>query len=554
MTNDNLIRKARELANKAKAGNLPPLQAEGDETNERRRYLDRERIIKLILDTGCKFWRDPEGTAYVTISTAERLERYKVDSRFFRLQIRGFYSRHGGGQESSGALTPGVVSDATMEDVVRTLEAYALQSDDVRVPSVRVGGNEREIWLDLGDQTWRLVRITAEGWKVEDAADAPLIRPTGLRSLPVPGHGSGKYSPRTHEGRDRLMQLFNLPSERDLQIVFSWLVGALWPTGPYTILAIDGEQGSGKSTTARMLRRLVDPNRADLRAMPHNEDDLIIAATNSRVVGVDNVSHIDAEMADAFCRLATGAGLSKRRLYTDDEEHIVEVCRPVLLNGIPSLLARPDFADRALTITMPPIAETDRRPESEIWREFNEIAPEILAVLLDGLVLALRDAETLKLPRLPRMADFAKVACAAAPAFGWTPRDILKALEANRENVTDAVLSSDRLADLVLRIAHEGWSGTATDLLAKLNFLATQDLQRARDWPKDAIRLSGRLRRLAPALRRRGVRITLPETGGRACRIIELRVDPHHNGGGEAWNDTGNVGNVKDFFNVPLTH
>jgi hypothetical protein len=37
------------------------------------------------------------------------------------------------------------------------------------------------IWIDLGDPSWRLVRVDASGWCLVDKADVPLIRPNGMR-------------------------------------------------------------------------------------------------------------------------------------------------------------------------------------------------------------------------------------------------------------------------------------------------------------------------------------------------------------------------------------
>jgi hypothetical protein len=65
-----------------------------------------------------------------------------------------------------------------------------------------------------------------------------------------------------------------------------------------------------------MLRRLVDPNYADLRSPPWDERALVVAASNGRVVALDNVSTLDADLADALCRVATGGGFSERALYT----------------------------------------------------------------------------------------------------------------------------------------------------------------------------------------------------------------------------------------------
>jgi putative DNA primase/helicase len=244
------------------------------------------------------------------------------------------------------------------------------------------------------------------------------------------------------------------------------------------------------------------------------------------------MSFIDAEVADDLCRLATGAGLGKRAHYTNGDEFIMDATRPVLLNGIPSLLARGDLADRALAVTLPAIPDASRRPEAEVWRDFDAAAPGILALLLDALALGLRDMETVQLSRLPRMADFARLACAAAPAFGWTAEDMLDAIEGNREDAVGAVIESDPVAVAVRELMEPSdaranptpeWRGTASELLGEVNHRAPLAAQRERGWPKDAARLSTRLRRLAPALRRAAIEIALPTTGGRAGRTVTIR-------------------------------
>jgi hypothetical protein len=60
-----------------------------------------------------------------------------------------------------------------------------------------------------------------------------------------------------------------------------------------------------------------------------------------------------------------GTAQSKRALYTDDEEHIIEAIRPVIVNGIDDMTARPDFASRALAVDLPQIREDQRQEESE---------------------------------------------------------------------------------------------------------------------------------------------------------------------------------------------
>lgn len=108
-----------------------------------------------------------------------------------------------------------------------------------------------------------------------------------------------------------------------------------------------GEQGSAKSTFSAVLRKLLDPNCAPLRALPREDRDLFIAANNGHVLTFDNVSGLPGWISDTLCRLATGDGFAVRQLYTDQDEVLFDAARPVILNGIEDMVTRPDLADRA---------------------------------------------------------------------------------------------------------------------------------------------------------------------------------------------------------------
>src|SRR6185503_4900409 len=146
-----------------------------------------------------------------------------------------------------------------------------------------------------------------------------------MRPLPQPVPG-GKV--------DELRPLTNIPDERSWTLLIACIVAYLRGRGPYPILIIDGEQGSAKSTLCRIILLLIDPRKAGLRRPPREERDLMIAASNSLIVGFDNLSGLPNWLSDAICCLATGGGFSTRSLYTDDEEKIFDAMRPVLLNGI----------------------------------------------------------------------------------------------------------------------------------------------------------------------------------------------------------------------------
>jgi len=216
--------------------------------------------------------------------------------------------------------------------------------------------------------------------------------------LPVPARGGSI---------ETLASFCNIPSRSDFVLVVSWLLAALRHGGPYPILALSGEQGAAKTVLSKMLRALIDPNVAPVRSAPREERDLFIAANNGHLLAFDNVSDLPAWTSDALCRLASGGSFAVRRLYTDQDETLFQAARPVILNGIEDVITRPDVADRAIFVALPHIPEHRRRPEKELWHDFEKRRPQVLGALLDTASHGLRTLPNIRLEQLPRMADFA---------------------------------------------------------------------------------------------------------------------------------------------------
>ena len=51
-------------------------------------------------------------------------------------------------------------------------------------------------------------------------------------------------------------------------LVIAWILAALRPKGPFPVLNLYAEQGAGKTTIARKLRELIDPDAAPMRSEP----------------------------------------------------------------------------------------------------------------------------------------------------------------------------------------------------------------------------------------------------------------------------------------------
>jgi len=322
-----------------------------------------------------------------------------------------------------------------------------------------------------------------------------------------------------------LRQFLNTGSETDFKMLVAWLRGCFHPRGPYPILILTGEQGSAKSTTAKVLRSLIDPAHPMGRSSPQTEQDLVIAAKHNHVLAFDNLSYIKPAIADALCRISTGGGFGTRKLHTDSEEVLFNATRPCILNGIPDLASRPDLADRAIIVTLPVIPETKRQFEAEFWNSFAKAAPRILAGLLDAISTALGQISSVRLSERPRMADFAKWVTAAEPALGWAQGAFIDSYAENRQSVEDAAIEGNPIAEAVLSlIADNGsWRGSATELLKALRLsypLLTGDLH---SFPRQPNKLASELRRLSPLLRKRRVSITFEREGKTGSRVICLK-------------------------------
>ena len=306
-------------------------------------------------------------------------------------------------------------------------------------------------------------------------------------------------------------------------LVVAWLIAAFRPRGPYPVLVTIGGQGRAKSTLQRMLRALLDPNKAAIRTLPRDGRDLMIAATNSWCAAFDNLSHLQDWQSDALCRLSTGGGFATRELYSDLDETILDAQRPVMLNGIEEVVTRADLLDRSLLVLLPEITKGRRRPEKALWADFEQARPALLGAVLDVLVVALANEDAVRLDDYPRMADFAAWIVAAEPALPWQPGAFLAAYAGNQENANDVTLEASAVAQAVRDFMEERatWIGTATELLGELEGVVNEKTTKQKTWPGSGQALSNELRRLASNLEAVGITITfgLKVKGRRALRI-----------------------------------
>jgi hypothetical protein len=464
--------------------------------------------ILIDLAQSAELFHTPDGTGFADLDIKGHRETWPIRAKGFRRWLaRRFFE-----------ATQGAPSSEALQSALNVIEAKAHFDAPERTVHIRVGGLDGRLYLDLCDATWRAVEIGAAGWRVIDNPPVRFRRAAGMQALPMPLRG----------GSIEVLRLFlNVKTDAEFVLVVACVLACLRNRGPYPVIALLGEQGSAKSTFSAILRALLDPNTAPLRALPREDRDLFIAASNGHVLVFDNVSGLPAWISDTLCRLATGGGFAVRQLYTDQDEVLFDAARPVILNGIEDIVTRPDLADRAVFLMLEPIPEERRRPEAELWAAFETERPRILGVLLDAVVEGIKRLPETRLEKLPRMADFALWATACETAL-WPAGTFWSAYCGNRDEAVEGVIDADPIAAAVRAImtVRTEWTGTASDLLGALAEAAGERAANSKTWPDSPRALAGRLRRAATFLRKIGIEVAFKKEGRARARIINITVTP----------------------------
>ena len=459
---------------------------------EKRKPSQADLLVQLC--TGVQFFHTPDGECFATIRRDSHKETHELRSKEFKSWLSAsYYSRY-----------RKAANEKALKDVLVLLEGKAAHEGAEHLVFTRVAQHDGATYVDLGDDSWRVVRITAKGWSVVPDSPVKFRRPHGMLPLPKPQRG----------GRvDELFKVLNVKDPNHQKLVVGWLLYAYMPDGPYPILELSGEQGSAKSTTSEFLKRLVDPHKAMRKSPPKEERDLAIAAKNCWLPLFDNISHLSENMADYLCRLSTGGAYTTRQLYTDGEEVIFSFQRPVILNGINGVATRPDLLERTICIELPTIPATERTDELELKKRFDQLAPRVLGALFDAVAASMQKLPNVDGKEWPRLADFCKRVTAAESALGWEKGSFLLAFRENEQSADHRALDAEEpLVNAIRRLLNDKkeWRGTATQLLDELYLAKT---------PQS---LSNKLRRLAKPLRAIGLQVSFDRQGAPGTRYITI--------------------------------
>jgi hypothetical protein len=482
-----------------KAFGLPEKPA-ADEKEQRR----SQATLLVNLASEIELFVSQDNEPYATISVKEHKENWALDSVNFKEWLgRQFYTTYGS-----------VVGEYALKDALSSLSGIAKYEGKKHDVFLRRADYNGDLYLDLCNDNWKVVRITKNGWNVTSDCPVKFRRTAAMKPLPTPVNGGSITE------LDKFLNIH----ENDLILTKAWLLTTLQTGIPYPILVFSSQQKSGKSTSAKVLCELIDPNVAALVGKPKSEEDLFVSVSNRLMVAFDNVSFIDENFSDALCRISTGGAYVKRKLHSDSNEIILKAKNPILLNGIGDLTTRSDLLDRSIVINLPTLKE--KADEAKFWTDFEEAKPRILGALLDAVCEVLRNFENVNLTDCDiRMMDFAKVGVAVEKVLGLADGGFVEICNQNYKDSNKIAFENNPVANVLIELVNkrDELKGTATSLFSQMYGEVDEMTKRNPAFPKSAQSFSNALSRLTPNLEIEGIEINRYREAGTGNRMISIK-------------------------------
>lgn len=442
--------------------------------------------LDLFEDT--ELFHDSNNTTYCKVTDSNRI--YKTLSNDFQLLIRSmFYKKHNKPLNAN-----------SLSETIHTLSANALFQGALKNVYVRATKIDNKIIIDQCNKENSCVVIDEYGFRVNSNSPANFIRKKGMGELPAPRSGGNIAMLRKHLGHGL--------DDKSFKLLLGWVLGAMRGEAPFPILIITAGHGSGKTTLSRKLRRIIDPSNVDLSSISEKVHDLAVSANASYMISIDNISNITQIASDLMCVTATSGNYRVRKLFTDDDESILKLSNPQLINGISCIPQYPDLLERSLIIELPPISETNRGNEAQIMSDFDSDYPQILGFLYEALSNSIIELPNVKLKKKPRMADFCEFVTAAEKFLGWDTYSFADAMESNNKEICELAIDECSFISAIQLLVdskmNKQWIGTTSDLIRDLekHLGAEHVYVRASDWPKNPKKAGTLISRYSPLLKR----------------------------------------------------
>lgn len=469
-------------------------------SEDKKEVKQSDLIIQLTSDF--QFFENELEETFAAVPIGEHWEVLSLKSKKFqKLLTKLYYEKQNSAPGSDG-----------LNEALKVLEMKASFSDQQYKLQKRMAELKGEIFYDLCDTKWRAIKINKQGCSLETSPPILFTRNPNMDEQVEPN-----LSIQPEELLPLVKKHFRFKKESDAVLFATYLVTCFIPEIAHVILVLFGEKGAAKSTTMRMVKKIIDPAKQDLLSMPNSKQDLAISISNNYMPCFDNLDSLSAEKSDLLCMASTGGAFTKRTLYSDSDETILQFKRCICLNGINIVATRPDLLDRSILLELERIPKTERKPEAQIWRSFDHDVPKFLGAVFNTLSKAMQGYDDVELEAVGRMADFTYWGYAIAEAMGGDGEQFLNAYLTNQDTANEEAISSHPVAVAIIALMknRSKWSSSVSDLLKELGQVAEKEFinTNVKLWASDPNVLSRRLKEIKSNLEEVGISYDIRNIG-----------------------------------------
>ncbi len=467
------------------------------EEEAKEKVSQADRLVDLVLDYETLF-RNQYDQTYIQVDVDEHREYWPLKSGKAKKWLgKRYWDEYNK-----------VPNGDSIKNAMNVIEGHAFSAEKYEL-SNRVSYSDGAVWYDMVNDNWDVVLINSAGWRILKRSPILFQRYSHQKPQVMPEIGGDIW---------KIFDYINIKKEDHKILLLAWIVSCFIPGFPHPIIYLYGPQGSAKSTTSSLLRRLVDPSSIEVAIIPKDQKELIQNLSHHWVLIFDNVSSISPELSDLLCRAVSGSGFSKRELYSDDDDIIYSFKRCMGINGINLVALKPDLMERSILIELERIPKERRTQEEDLFNKFNSELPKLIGAIFDVVSKAITIKPNIKIDTYPRMADFALWGSAIAEAIGHSKEDFLNAYQRNIDNQNDEVINENAEASFILGLMQDKnvWEGSATQLLKGMKDFYIDDENI--NFPKKPQNLTRKLNELKTNLEEAGIKIQA--TSGRSRKII----------------------------------
>lgn len=388
------------------------------------------------------------------------------------LQLRGTFYVHPTGYyffwESRQQL---VLLDAKANSFLRLLMQYGIEAGETMVkaiaPALRIEAEDRGRKTDL----YRFSHYDAVANRLflsDFGGGVYIIEPKQIRHERNATHGILFFNKETdtpyrredtHSSEVSLDAIFETINfvDHSLSIVeqrrllktwcYSLCFPELLPTRP--ILAMIGGPGSGKTTTLRLIGRILFGPGFNVTPLSHEVKDFDAVVTNEPFAAFDNADTRVPWLEDRLAIAATGGKIMRRGLYTDNELRAFPISAFVAITSRSPHFRREDVADRLLPMHLE--RRTNFTSEHVMLEKWEGLRNQLMTSIINDLQLIVRDLSEREVSSgtsTSRLADFAQFAQVCSRSLGWED-DISTTLDRLGETQSDFAAEGDSLTLLL---------------------------------------------------------------------------------------------------------